>query len=31
MLPENVLPFNTIEQLSVVPVGRITMLDPKLD
>ena len=29
-LPENVLPLNTIEQLSVVPFGMITKLDPKL-
>ncbi len=30
-MPENVLPFNAREQSSVVPVGRITKLDPKLD
>ena len=30
VLSENVLPFITIEQLSVVPLGEITKLDPKL-
>ena len=30
MLPENVLPLNTIEQLPLVPLGMITKLDPKL-
>ena len=30
MFPENWLPVNAIEQLSIVPVEYTTMLDPKV-